>query len=421
MFALIRQIPLYFKATMICALGGLIFGIDTGTIGPITAMTSFKASFGDLSATAHGLVVSSILLSGAVSGLFAGNIADVYGRASSFVFGGTIFGIGAAIEASAQSLGMFIAGRVIAGFGEGLFLGNLAVYICEIVPARKRGPLTSLIQCLVCVGIAAGYFISYGTAKIGGSMSWRIPLMIHSILAFTFALGCCFISPSPRWLFAKGRVLEARETMASLGLASAELEEMENEANLPLTHSPTSLVHSIKIMMHEFTLVFRKGARSRAALACFLMAFQQFSGIDGVLYYAPFLFAQAGLAQQQASFLASGVSALLMMAITFPATYYSDHWGRKTSAISGGVVMSGIMLLIGSLYAADAVHADQGIGRWVVVVCIYLFALVYCATWAITMRLYASEIQPMNTRASASSLAQSSNWVSFTKCFDYKI
>jgi len=201
--------------------------------------------------------------------------------------------------------------------------------------------------------------------------------------------------------------------MEKLGLASNELEEMEEDTATPPTTSSKGLLNSVRTMVHDFALIFRKEARSRAALACFLMAFQQFSGIDGVLYYAPFLFAQAGLAQQQASFLASGVSALLMMAITIPATIYADKWGRKTSAIIGGIVMSFLMLLIGSLYAANAVHSNEGIARWVVIVSIYLFALVYCSTWAITMRVYASEIQPMRTRASASSLAQSSNWVSY--------
>src|ERR1700761_7246172 len=182
--------PLYYKAAMTGAVGGFLFGygrnlhsnnfliacsVDTGTIGPVTTMNSFKDSFGPLSATQLGLIVSSILLSGAISGLFAGNIADVYGRATSFIIGGSLFGIGAGLEASAQSLGMFAAGRVLGGFGEGLFLGNLTVYICEIAPARRRGPWASLVQLLVTVGIVVGYFVCYGTAKMEGSMSWRIP------------------------------------------------------------------------------------------------------------------------------------------------------------------------------------------------------------------------------------------------------
>ncbi|KAF2663429.1 sugar transport protein [Microthyrium microscopicum] len=410
----IRRLPLYYRAAAIVATGGFLFGADTGTIGPVTAMKSFQEAFGPLTSAKHGFVVSSILLSGAISGLFAGNIADVYGRGIAFILGGIIFGIGAALEAGAQSLGMFIFGRVLAGFGEGIFLGNLTVYICEIAPARRRGPIASTVQFLVNTGLASGYFICYGTARlVNTSMSWRIPLMLQSILAFAFAGSCfLFVPPSPRWLQAKGRMDEARLTLEKLGLASTELEELAEETTAPvMEEAQAGLVNSLKSSMRDFTRVFRKDTRTQAGLACILMAFQQFSGIDGVMYYAPLLFQQAGLASEQASFLASGVSALVMLAVTLPATIYADHWGRRVSAITGGITLSGTMLLIGSLYAANAVHSDSGAGRWVVIVSIYLFAVFFCVTWAITFKIYASEIQPMSTRASASSLAQSANWL----------
>ncbi|KAK5018507.1 hypothetical protein LTR39_000940 [Cryomyces antarcticus] len=140
----------------------------------------------------------------------------------------------------------------------------------------------------------------------------------------------------------------------------------------------------------------------------------QLCGIDGVLYYAPTLFAQAGLPSQTASFLASGVSAILMLLISIPAVLFADRWDRRTSVVSGGVILSGCMLLIGCLYVTDSVHA-YGSGRWVVVVSIFAFALTYCVTWAVAGKIYASEIQPNNTRAAANSLAQGvsffTNWL----------
>src|ERR1700760_455644 len=148
-------------------------------------MASFEASFGSLSSTKHGTVVSSILLSAAMTGIFSGNIADVYGRTNAIIVGGVIFGIGAAIEASAQILAMFIIGRVIAGLGEGIFLGTLIVYVCEIAPARRRGPAASTIQFLISVGLASGYFIAYGFARLSKtSFSWRAPLIFQSLVSF---------------------------------------------------------------------------------------------------------------------------------------------------------------------------------------------------------------------------------------------
>lgn len=100
-----------------------------------------------------------------------------------------------------------------------------------------------------------------------------------------------------------------------------------------------------------------------------------------------------------------------MLAVTIPASIYADKWGRRTSAIVGGLVLTSCMLLIGSLYASNSVHGTYGIARWVVIVTIYLFAASFCATWAIGFKIYATEIQPRATRSVASNLAQSSNWV----------
>lgn len=126
--------------------------------------------------------------------------------------------------------------------------------------------------------------------------------------------------------------------------------------------------------------------------------------------YAPKLFAQAGLSSETASFFASGISAVLMLAITIPAFLLSDKWGRRTSALTGGVLLSGCMMLLGSLYAAGAVH-PYGIARWVVIVTIFAFGLTYCATWGIVGKIYASEIQPSNTRAAANSVSQGLGFV----------
>lgn len=110
---------------MLCSANGILFGMDTGVIGPVTDMRDFKASFGgSQNATIHGLIVSSILIPAALSSFFAGHLADKLGRPKGISIGVFIFGVGAAIEAAAVSLGMFIAGKVVEGLGEGLFLGT---------------------------------------------------------------------------------------------------------------------------------------------------------------------------------------------------------------------------------------------------------------------------------------------------------
>ncbi|GME54432.1 putative mfs sugar protein [Neofusicoccum parvum] len=407
------RVPLYVRVSILMIMGGMLFGLDTGTIGPVTAMSSFEASFGSFSATIHGVVVSSILIPAALSSLITGNVADLYGRPRTIMFGAAVFGIGAAIEAASNNLGAFIAGRVITGVGEGFFLSVLVVYVCEISPAKRRGPLASLPQFGTTIGIAAGYFIAYGTSTIDSSASWRVPLAFQSFMALSFAVSCTLVPPSPRWLLAKGRAKEAAQTLARLGIPSSELDEsfqVSTEPEADAQDAQPTLRENIRATFRDLMKAFAPGVRKRTFLGCFIMGMQQLAGIDGVLYYAPLLFTQAGLSSEQASFLASGVSALVIFATTIPAMSFADHLGRRPSTIYGGLGLAGTMFLIGSLYASNSVHGDHGAGRWVVIVTIYLFAIIFSGSWAIAFKVYASEIQPIETRASASSLAQSTNW-----------
>lgn len=161
----------------------------------------------------------------------------------------------------------------------------------------------------------------------------------------------------------------------------------------------------------------------------------QASGIDGVLYYAPVLFTQAGLSSTKASFLASGVSGLLNVACTIITQPFMDKCahpsskslnsltvpsyigGRRPTTILGGTLIGSAMLIIGSLYASQANSTEAG--RWSIIILIYLFVVAFSMTWAVVNRIYCSEIQPNETRAAATSLGQCMNWVSrsfFLRC-----
>lgn len=370
-------------------------------------------TMGHVSPTIRGVIVSSILLPGALAALVAGVLADRYGRKRLILSGAICYGVGAAIECGSVALAMFIVGRLVKGVGNGLFLSTVYVQVSEISPARARGTMTSIPQFTIVCGLVTGFFMSYGTASLDSSASWRLPLGIASFLAFGFAAMNVFMPPSPRWLLAKGEVEHARAVIAALGLDEAEQRDMLASSSSALEHPPDKSVwDSLRQTFRDFSYAFSRPFRSRTAFGCFIMAFQQFCGIDGILYYAPILFRQAGLSGDKANFLASGVSSLVILATTVPASIWADKWGRRTSSVFGGTLITVLMLIMGTMYAANLVHPTYGAGRWVVIISIYLFAIVYNGTWALTFRTFLVESLPRKTRSSASSMGQCSNWVS---------
>lgn len=394
----------------------LRYSLDTGNIGPVTTMPAFRKTFGDFSPTVHGVVVSSVLISGAFTALIAGILGHRFGQVRIFAIGSFVYGVGAAVQSSATSLGAFIVGRLIQGIGEGLFVSNVWVQVSEMSPTRVRGTLTALPQFTIVLGLVCGFFICYGTSRLGASttLSWRLPLVVSSVLGFLLSGTYWFVPASPRWLLARGRFTEARDVLIRLGFDEVEREQLlEESMTQEQAHNPDDVTiwQEFKQTFAGFNEAFSAPFRARTIFGCFIMGMQQLAGIDGVFYYAPVLFEKAGLSGEQASFLASGVSALAILGVTIPATFLVDKWGRRTSSLLGGILITTLMLLMGSLYAADKVHADRGAGKWVVIVSIYLFAIVFNGTWAIGFRIFLIESLPRKTRSSASSLAQSANWV----------
>ncbi|KAF9883406.1 hypothetical protein FE257_003489 [Aspergillus nanangensis] len=418
----LRKPPRYILASILTAMGGFLLGVDTSIIGPVTIMPNYVSYFGSHSSSVHGIIVSSILLSAAVMSVIAGRPADVFGRPQAIALGAAVFGVGAALEAGAVRLAMFMVGRVIEGMGFGLYFGTLTVYVCEISPPNMRGPLTTGPQFMICTGLVAGYFTCYGTASIQGSMSWRVPFIILVGLSILFVASVLlYLPPSPRWLYLHGRHAEADAAWETLGVSPEDRQIIEDnleegsrvhasDGESMTSQSPTRETEKKEEEAGFFDL-FKSDVRGRTTLAVFLMGFLQLSGIDAVLYYAPLLFQQAGLETDEASFLASGVSGIVLVVISVPALLLSDKWGRRTSTIVGGVGLTLTILLIGTLYAAKAVHPTHGAARWIVIVCIYLYSVFFASTWAVSIKVYAPEIQPQRTRAKATALAHGFNWV----------
>ncbi|BGP55798.1 hypothetical protein JCM8202v2_003405 [Rhodotorula sphaerocarpa] len=366
-------------------------------------MQTFKDEFGELTSIMRGIVVSIILVPSALTGMLAGNVSDRISRKYAIGLGAAVFGVGSVLSAAAvKSLAMLIVGRCIAGAGEGLFLGCLGVYLTEISPRHLRS-LMIVIQQIFCTGaIATAFFVCYGTVKIPNSIGWRLPFILQTITSIVLAVGSYFMPYSVRWLLSNGRREEAQVVLDFL----AGPETAKNAEERRELVSVTGIGQN-RSQLDALRDIWRADVRGRTVLGIALNVFQQLSGIDFVLFYAPLLFNQAGLDPSTSSFVASGCTGIVILVCTVIGTLYIERVGRRRIWLVGGSATASCHLVLGILYATGAARGN--VGRFFVIAFIELFAISFVLSWSLVTKLYAAEIQPMRTRAAATSTGQGLN------------
>jgi MFS family permease len=198
------------------SLAGLLYGLDTGSIGPITEMPQFRDSVGELSDLTQGVYVSSILLFAAIASFGNGYLADRFSRKYTILMGAVLCAIGAILSTSVANLTALFVARAVYGMGIGTSFSTTIVYLVEIASSHQRGFLSCMSQLLITIGIAAAYFTAYASVQIPGSIAWRTPFIVQACIAVYLSIGLLFVPYSPRWLMQKGREAEALETLRKL-------------------------------------------------------------------------------------------------------------------------------------------------------------------------------------------------------------
>jgi sugar porter (SP) family MFS transporter len=378
------------KSTVVAALGGLLFGFDTAVIsGATSALTAaFQLTPGGL-----GLTVSIALWGTVVGALLASIPGDRYGRRDSLRVMAIFYLVSALGCAFATNWYALIFFRFIGGLaiGGSSVLGPM--YISEIAPARWRGRLVGLFQFNVVAGILLAYLSNYlaGLALQGSALEWRWKLGISALPAALFFLMLFGIPRSPRWLARKGRIAEARSVLESIG--------EENIAS------------ELRAMNEAFELEKREGeerlftARNRLPLflAFSIAIFNQFSGINAILYYLNDIFARAGFSKVSSDRQAVAIGATNLL-FTMLAMSIIDHVGRRTLLLIGSV---GTAICLAGAAAIFWTGRHEVLLVWLLIGFIASFAFSQGAViW-----VYLSEIFPTAVRARGQSLGSSTHWV----------
>jgi MFS transporter, SP family, arabinose:H+ symporter len=371
------------------ALAGFLFGFDTVVISG--AEKTIQALWG-LSPGLHGIAMASALYGTVVGSLLGGWPADKFGRKATLLWIGLLYLVGAIGSALAPNVITFIAARVIGGLGIGISTVVAPMYISEIAPARYRGRLAGMFQFNIVFGILIAFVSNALLANVGEN-AWRWMLGVAAFPSLLYAVMCFGLPESPRWLLSrKGdraagmRVLQRIEREASQSEIAAEADQIIAASSEQVSSG------------HFWTSRLRKPI----LLAILVAFFNQMSGINAILYFAPRIFELTGLGAKAALLQSIGIG-ITNLVFTFVGLWLIDRAGRRT------------LLYIGSF----GYIASLGLVAWaffanhfsIVPMCIFAFIAAHAVGQGAVIWVLISEIFPNRHRAEGQTLGSFTHWI----------
>lgn len=376
-------------ASTVAALGGLLFGFDTAVVSG--AEQSIKEVF-QLDGFWHGFTNSIALIGTILGALFCGRPSDKYGRKNVLIVLAAFYTISALGSGLAYSWHSFLFYRFLGGLAVGASSVIGPMYISEISPARLRGRLVALFQFNIVFGILVAFFSNYMINRYVEVDAWRWMLGVETLPAVIF-FGLLFLIPkSPRWLVKKDRDEEAAHVLEALGIDHA---------------------HQVLVEIKESLQEERQGIRERlfsrkysfpVMLAFLLATFNQFSGINAIMYYAPRIFEMTGLAKD-AALLQVVVIGFTNMLFTIVAMFIIDKLGRRLLMKIGSV---GMIISLG-LTALSFYRAD--FTGYSVLIYLVSFIAFFAFSQGAVIWVFLSEIFPNAVRAKGQTFGSLTHWV----------
>lgn len=367
------------KFTLIASLGGFLFGFETAVI---SGAEQIIQKLWHLDSWRHGLTVSISLVGTILGAIIAGRLANSYGR-KPVLYGIAILYLLSAIGCALASLWeIFLFFRFLGGLAVGISSVVGPVYTSEIAPAKDRGKLTGTFQIMIVTGIFTAYLTNFLFVGLETG-AWRYMLGVMALPALLFAILIRQIPESPRWLVQRGLDEEAQMSYERLG---------ENPV-IAVTHPPVS---SSKVNL------FQKCYAKPIFLAVLLAFFNQMTGINAILYYAPRIFEMAGFSAELAYLQPIFIGGTNLL-FTLVGMSIIDRYGRKKLLLTGAVGMFVFLLL--AAYGLKGVHGDF----------LLLFIIGFIASFALSQGaviwVFLAEIFPNAVRAQGSSLGSTTHWL----------
>ncbi len=379
----------------IASLGGLLFGYDTGVISG--ALLFLRDEFA-LSPTMQGVVTSSVLVGATLGAALGGALTDRYGRRRIIIVMAALFALGSLLSAAASGVAMLVAARLLLGVAVGVASMLTPLYLSEAAPAARRGAAVSLNQLCITAGILASYLVDYAFSDVSGT--WRWMLGLGAVPGVLLGLGMLALPESPRWLAAQERWVEAEAVLRGLRGTAADVgDEMAGLRDD---------VRSDRATASLAALFKSERARAPLAIGVALAVFQQVTGINTVIYYAPDILQRAGFASNAASILATAGIGTVNVLATLTALVLMDHAGRRRLLLGG---LGAMAFCLVALALAFAFGDPRALGPLATIV-----LAAYVAGFAVGLGpvfwLLIAEIFPLAFRGRGMSVASVANWAS---------
>ncbi len=380
----------------VAAMGGLLFGFDTGVISG--AIPFFQQDF-QLSNSMVENITTAGLVGAVIGAMFTGRLSDIFGRKKTILVAAIIFVIGAAWSGWAPTPNILMASRLFIGLAIGISSFSVPLYIAEISPTKMRGRLVSLFQLLITIGILVSYLSDLAFANNSDVTSWRAMFYVGVIPGLILLIGMLFLPETPRWLMSKGREDESRKILKRIeepALVNDSIQRMKDEIEKDKDKA-------------SFKEIFRPWLRTALIIAVGIMFIQQFVGINTVIYYSPKIFMIVGFEGARAGIWGAVSVGVVNVVFTVLSLFMIDKLGRRKLYFIG---LSGIVFSLVALGLVFAFHTSLGdLGKWLAIV----FVWIYIAFFAISLGplgwLIMSEVFPMRVRGIGSSIGSLSNWL----------
>jgi MFS transporter, SP family, arabinose:H+ symporter len=385
----IRSCIVFWSVTS--ALAGFLFGFDTVVISG--AEQTIQKLWG-LSAAMHGLAMGSALYGTVLGSLFGGWPADKFGRRPTLLVIGVLYVMSAVGCAFANGVAVFIAARFIGGLGIGISTVAAPLYISEIAPPAYRGRLAGMFQFNIVFGIIIAFASNAIIARCGGDVAWRWMLGIAAIPSVIYTAMCFGLPESPRWLI-------GRKADRATGLKVLQLIEPDS-SHSQLQARADELAAAVQTDSNFVSGFWTRRMRVPILLAFLIAFFNQLSGINAVLYFAPRIFELTGLGEKAALLQTVGIG-ITNLIFTFIGLWLIDRLGRRTLLFIGS--FGYIISLSLTAWAFFTQHYA------IVPTCIFAFIAAHAVGQGAVIWVYISEIFPNRHRAAGQSLGCGTHWV----------